>query len=53
MFTLDELLDLTYDTDGFWYIQFHRNDTDGRWQIYVHHKDHAYTNVPDPPTSGN
>jgi hypothetical protein len=31
----DELLNLTYDTDGRWYINFARSDTDGRWKIHV------------------
>jgi hypothetical protein len=37
----DELLDLTYDTNGAWYISFAPNDSDrrGRWKINVWRKD--------------
>jgi hypothetical protein len=37
----DELLDLTYDTNGAWYISFARNDPDGRgrWKINVWRED--------------
>jgi hypothetical protein len=35
----DEILYLTYDTNGAWYISFDRRDTGGRWKIEVWRKD--------------
>jgi hypothetical protein len=34
----EELLSLTYDTDGGWYIDFIRSDADGRWKIHIYRR---------------
>jgi hypothetical protein len=37
----DELLDLTYDTGGAWYIHVDRSDTKGCWHISVRREDQS------------
>jgi hypothetical protein len=43
----DDILDLTYDTGGGWYIAWSRKDPGGEWHVHIHRKDPAMAR-PDP-----